>query len=160
MLCEICGKEVPFTKMVSVEGSIMTVCGGCMRFGTEISTRKPESPLIPSDKMYLPVKKPQVRDIYSEMGDLELVDDFGWRIRNARTTRGLKQEDLGRLINEKKSVIEQLEKGRIRPDDKLSAKLEKALGIKLKEKIREGQIVKKSGGAAITLGDLLDNQQK
>ena len=35
MICEMCGKEVPMTKTVIIEGSRMDVCPGCARFGED-----------------------------------------------------------------------------------------------------------------------------
>jgi ribosome-binding protein aMBF1 (putative translation factor) len=44
---------------------------------------------------------------------------------------GLSQEDLGRKINEKPSVISHLETGSMKPSDALARKLEHALKIEL-----------------------------
>jgi putative transcription factor len=64
------------------------------------------------------------------------------------------------MINERKSVIEQLENGRIRPDDKLVTKIERALNIRLKEKVSEEPVTLKKGGFTLTLGDLIKNGKK
>ena len=151
---------MPFTKRVSIEGTIMMACSECARFGTEVAYRAPAAAAPPGDKIAFPVKKQQVRDIYREMGDVDLVADYGRRIRSARTSKNLKQEDIGKIINERKSVIEQLENGRIRPDDRLIAKLEKALGIKLKEKVEEGAVVQKGWSGGLTLGDLMKKEKR
>jgi len=160
MLCEVCGREVPFTKSVSIEGSILRACGECSKFGKEIEFRSKGAPVAAGDKVLVRLKKPAVRDIYQELGDMELVSDYGRRIRSARNSRGMKQEDLGKLINERKSVIEQLENGRIRPDDKLVAKLEKALNIKLKEKVAETAVEQRRGQGGLTLGDIIKTTNK
>lgn len=161
MLCEMCGRESAVLKTVSVEGSVLRVCPDCSKFGNELphNSRKVQSSSgIPR---FVPAKTAGVYDIYKDMGDTELASDYNIRIRKARTDRGLKQEELGKLINERKSVIEQLENGRIRPDDKLIAKLERALRINLKEKIQEDSELKQTGSSgALTLGDLIKKQQK
>jgi putative transcription factor len=146
---------MPFTKRVSIEGTIMRACAGCAKFGRDLDSRAQVPSGAPAKRITVAVSKPQVRDIYKEIGDAELVDDMGARIRKARTTRGLKQDDLGKLINERKSVIESLENGRMHPDDKLVAKLEKVLGIKLKEKVVETPMAQKGTSSGLTLGDIL-----
>jgi len=160
MLCEVCGREVTYARRVLIEGSVLRACEGCQKFGREIDVRKPAGAAPAGGRIYLPAKKPVVRDIYGEMGDTDLANDFGARIRSARNAMSLKQEELGKKINERKSVIEQLENGRIRPDDRLVAKLEKALGVKLKEKVVEEQVAQKRGQSAITLGDLIKDEGK
>ena len=73
------------------------------------------------------------KDVYSERGEKELVEDYHKRIQQARNQLGWNQEQLGQKINERKSVISKLENKSMKPDDKLVRKLEKALGIKLME---------------------------
>ena len=75
------------------------------------------------------------KDVYSESGEKELVEDYHKRIQQSRNQLGWNQEQLGQKINERKSVISQLENRSMKPDDKLVRKLEKALGIKLMEVI-------------------------
>ncbi|NIR13810.1 helix-turn-helix domain-containing protein, partial [Candidatus Bathyarchaeota archaeon] len=62
---------------------------------------------------------------------MELVVDFGQRVRKARLEAGLTQEDLGRKIREKVSVLRKVETGKMTPDNILAKKLEHALNIKL-----------------------------
>jgi putative transcription factor len=63
----------------------------------------------------------------------EVVPDYDQRIRNARESEGLTQEELAKQLNEKASLIRKLERGDVLPSDKVQRKLEKALGISLSE---------------------------
>jgi putative transcription factor len=83
------------------------------------------------------------------------VKDFSTRIREARMGLDLSQEELGKQLNEKWSVINKLETGDMRPDDKLVAKLERALDITLREKLKPTEVEKKTTGKALTIGDLI-----
>lgn len=67
---------------------------------------------------------------YSEE-DLILREDYSRIIKDARETLGITQEDLGRKINEKPSMIGHLENGSMKPDDVLAKKLEHFLKIQL-----------------------------
>ncbi len=71
---------------------------------------------------------------------------------------GWKREELAKKINEKLSIIEKLEKGNIRPDDQLVSKLEKALRVKLRERIEQAQPAKKEESRPLTLGDLIKRE--
>lgn len=95
------------------------------------------------------------KDVFTQIPKEELVSDFSQRIRKAREARTWTQEELGKKLNEKKSVITHLETGAIRPDDKLIGKLEHHLNIKLKEKAQEVAVRQKRASKPLTLGDLI-----
>jgi len=61
----------------------------------------------------------------------EMREDLPKIVQMARMRLNLTQDDLGKKINERKSVISELETGRIHPDSKLLRKLERALSVKL-----------------------------
>jgi putative transcription factor len=63
----------------------------------------------------------------------EVVQNYDDRIRNARETEGLTQEELANQLNEKSSLIRKLERGDVLPSDTVQRKLEKALGVTLSE---------------------------
>jgi len=95
------------------------------------------------------------RDIYEAPAAEELVEDFGERIRRAREARGWKQTDLGSKVNERASVIAKLESQTMVPNDAMIPKLERALGIRLREKVEPVAVKKHTGRAPVTLGDLV-----
>ncbi len=57
--------------------------------------------------------------------------DYSRLIKDSRESLGITQEELGRKINEKPSVIGHLENGSMKPDDVLAKKLEHFLKIQL-----------------------------
>jgi len=95
------------------------------------------------------------RDIYTTPPTEELAEDFGDRIRKAREALGWKQSDLGSKVNERESVIAKLESQTMVPTDAMIPKLERTLGIKLREKVESVAVKKHTGRAPMTLGDLI-----
>jgi putative transcription factor len=97
------------------------------------------------------------KDLYAQAGEEDLVSDYDSRIRRAREARGWKQADLGAKLNERVTVIAKLEAAAMIPNDDLTRRLERALGIKLKGKV-PALAVKKAAAVreGITIGDLLD----
>jgi len=138
-VCELCGRTATGSKNVVIEGATLVVCPECARFGTELKHISPRSTraIPPAVAEILASKSRQVRDIFQEMEKTTIVSDYPKRIRDARVRLGLTPEELGRQINEKKSVINQLETGALRPDNTLIRKLEKRLNIKLREQVQK-----------------------
>jgi putative transcription factor len=158
MICEMCGKNVTFCKKVTIEGVHLEVCAECAKFGTEARKEepKPEGPRpIITQRLEVREKRGKPRDIYTGQETMELAEDFAARIRDARQKRGLSQKDLAARINERVTVLSKIETGDMRPDEKLIAKLQKELGIVLKEKVSAVLAAKESGPRALTLADLI-----
>jgi putative transcription factor len=88
----------------------------------------------------------------------ELTQDYDQRIRSARESRGLSQEELAGQLNEKASLIRKLERGDVLPSDGVQRKLERELDITLSESGGEEGDAEWSGGSATggtTLGDVV-----
>ena len=88
----------------------------------------------------------------------ELAQDYDDRIRNARESEGLSQEDLAQELNEKASLIRKLERGETLPSDGVQTKLEKKLDITLSAGGAGGEEEEWSGGSSTggtTLGDVV-----
>jgi uncharacterized protein (TIGR00270 family) len=100
----------------------------------------------------------QSRDVLSRTSREALVVDYPVRIRSAREKKKLSQKELAASINEKWSIINKLETGDMRPSDSLTAKLERALNISLKEKLEDVQVEKKDDVRGMTLADLLGEE--
>ncbi len=163
MICELCGADVPHTKNVAIESTVLSVCSNCAKFGDEVTTpvvRRGSMPPVIAQRLEARQRRLTPRDVYAETGQEELAEDFPQRIRRAREDRGWKQADLGAKINEKVSVISQLESGAISPGDALVRKLEHALGIKLKEKVEPIAMKKQAPSGSLTLGDLIKMREK
>ncbi len=130
----------------------------CARFGSEVAgpirVRRPGNPVV-AQRLERRVRRMTEKDVYAAPATEELVEDFGERIRQAREAHGWKQTDLGAKINEKASVIAKLEARAMVPSDAMIPKLERALGIKLREKVEPVSVKKHTGPAPVTLGDLV-----
>lgn len=162
VLCEVCGKQTQMLRVVSIEGSELNACPDCARFGVERSPKPKRStaePVRVSEALEKREKRAQARDVFQEMSE-ELAPDFAQRIRKAREKLNWTPEDLGKKTNEKKSVILKLESGQMRPDDALIRKLERFLGIKLKERPTQTMAPKSSGQRGLTLGDFIKIQKR
>ena len=109
----------------------MIVCSECAKLGSgyweDKPQRRPKRITKPQPKLSILRKKQP--PIVTET--LELVGDFGLRVRRAREGLELSHEDLGRKIGEKVSVLRKIESGKMTPDLMLAEKLEHALRIKL-----------------------------
>jgi len=163
MLCELCGTEVARTRPVSIEGTVLNVCSDCSRFGVATSPAPAARPRGASTHVAQGLehraRRMTPKDVYAEAGEEELVADLAPRIRRARESRGWKQADLGAKINERVSVIAKVEAGAMRPDDALARKLERALGVRLKEKVPTAVVKKETPKGALTLGDLVNLEE-
>ncbi len=110
----------------------MIVCRDCAKLGSvywEVQPKRQRSatkPIQPLSKISMKKKSAP-----SLSQDLELVEDFGSRIREARRRTGLSHKDLGRKIGEKVSVLRKIETGKMTLDHLLAQKLEHALKITL-----------------------------
>ncbi len=155
-LCEMCGKEQEHLRAVSVEGTRLMLCDRCSRFGEEI--QPPETPPVTrtgAPRVIRPGAPRRAPDLSLQQPEYDLAPDFPDRLRRAREARGWKREELARRVNEKLSVLEKLEKGRMRPPDTLVAKLERILEVRLRERIEEGESLPHTETRPLTLGDLM-----
>jgi len=142
MLCEMCGKEVPATARAKIEGSVLNVCPDCARFG-QLLDPPPAAPSrrddLPTRPVFARATRPggtgrrlEERDLYTDIGELELAPDWFKRVRLAREAKTWTPEELGKKLNEKKSVVLKLESGSLHPPDALVRKLEQLLRIRLR----------------------------
>lgn len=166
MRCEVCGRKIHGKPVKAIiEGAKLTVCGECSKHGTIVwEATKPT--FIPKTKtapamQSKSVKTQGIEKVQTTMESaLELVDDYDVRVRHAREKMGLTHEDLGKRINEKVSVLKKVETRKIKPDDKLAAKLEHVLRIKLRTPASEEKEVSKAtiskpSSRELTLGDII-----
>jgi putative transcription factor len=162
--CEVCGCRIggkPFN--VIIEGARLTVCGECAKHG-KICYDEPKPKLTFAKPKARPVMlraqpKPKPPSVDTS---LELVEDYGVKIRKAREQLGLSHEELGKKISEKESVLRKIETRKMAPNNLLITKLEHALKIKLLVPISEEKIpqIPKSPNRELTLGDLMQLNKK
>lgn len=165
--CEMCGAETSDPKTIKVEGAELDVCSDCTDFGTQVQTGSSSS----SSTKYSTSSSSgsgsksggssgssgssrRRRDMFDEME--ELASDYDERIRNARESEGLSQEELAKELSEKASTIRKLERGDMLPTDDVQRKLEKYLGISLTESSDSDEEWSGGGGeGGLTLGDMV-----
>ena len=143
--CELCGKNAELYRAL-VEGTELSVCEACSMYGRVlgrvkvIDERKEKKASAPAEKEIIEI----------------IVPDFFERIRKKRQALGLKQDEFGKLISEKESIVHKLETGGIRPSLETAKKLERILKIKLVEILEEEGLPTKRGGSdQFTLGDVV-----
>jgi len=160
MQCELCGATVAGPgKKVRIEGADLQVCMACARYGTEVQQPRtgPQryGPASPAARTGAPPVRHR-RDLFDQLVG-ELVDDYGERIRAARTAKGMSTKDLALATKEKELLIKKIEKEELVPEDEVRTKIEKALGIRLLD-VPEESIArerKEQQRISTTLGDVL-----
>jgi len=109
MKCEVCGRQiVGATHRVMIEGVAMNVCVECVPLGREIGPPRPTR-----------------ADDAAEDFELDLVEEYLELIRHGREQRGLAQVEFAKRLSERVSVVQRLESGRLRPDERLAKKSSK-----------------------------------
>jgi len=109
----------------------MIVCAKCAKLGSVYQEARPQRRVKRVAKPRPGISIPRTKYPPIPTEALELVDDFGLRIRRAREELELSHEDLGRKIGEKVSVLRKVESGKMTPDHRLAEKLEHVLRVKL-----------------------------
>jgi len=137
----------------------MELCSNCAKFGDEVIRKETERrpPTVVSQRLDMREKKSRNHDIYDreDTGEI-LVADYSKRIMKARNSKRITKKELASRLNEKLSVISSLERGELRPSDKLIRKLEKELDITLREKLsKEAEVEKRAYSQGLTLGDIM-----
>ena len=143
MLCEMCGKDVETTSRVRIEGTILNLGPECSRFGKLVDpppvAAAPAPPPFTGAGVPLstrPVNRgprsTEERDLFKELPDMELAPDWAKRIRTAREHLAWSPEELGKRLNEKKSLVLKMESGNFRPPDATIRKIETLLKIRLR----------------------------
>ncbi|MEM2896944.1 MAG: multiprotein bridging factor aMBF1 [Candidatus Bathyarchaeia archaeon] len=163
MNCEVCGQKIIGRPIRAViEGVALSVCRECSQLGEIVSevrqARGSSRSTIESSKpQRLPAK---AQSLPKEVLEREIIEDYARKIKNAREKAGIKQEELAKRINEKLSVIQKIEAGRIVPDLRLARILEHFLKIKLIVPMTEPSIPVNSKIPELTFGDLVKIKNK
>ncbi|MDO5861680.1 MAG: multiprotein bridging factor aMBF1 [Thermoplasmata archaeon] len=161
MICEMCGKDVPQTREVIVDGARLSVCQSCSKFGEmsgSSASSRPGAPVTQSvidQRLERRERRMQSKDIYAGTTTIEIVDDYGGVIRRAREAKGMDQKEFANLIQEKQGILAKVESNSLIPDDKLVRKIEKALDIKLTEAVQAGGTVGGGRSDKMTLGNFI-----
>ena len=117
--CEVCGKAVSNVKRAEIDGVILEVCDNCVSLGKEMS--EPRRTII----------KRRPEETIEEPEDF--AEDFSERVRNARETRNLKQDEAAKKMGLSPSLLRRIENG-FRPDENTAMKIQRFYGINLYKK--------------------------
>ncbi|MBI5392456.1 TIGR00270 family protein [Candidatus Woesearchaeota archaeon] len=155
MQCDMCGKE-DYLLRTLIEGTELTVCKACARFGKVLGNYRPE---VKQKQQEVKKQKPQVPAIEII---LLVREDYAQLIKQKREQLNLTQEEFAKKLNEKHSFLQNIEAGKHMPSIELARKLEKTLGIVLiqeHKELHEGNINQQKSGV-MTLGDIIKLKKK
>jgi len=157
--CEVCGHKIHDEPIMAViEGARLTVCVECSKHG-KVVFAEPAAPRQalkkPQATVAMVQRKPMVAEVQITQ---EVAEDYASKIRVAREKLMLTHEELGKKINEKASVLRNLEVGKMAPNNQLASKLEHMLKIKLLVPISQEKVnqIPKSANQELTLGDIVE----
>ena len=170
MLCEVCGRSVkgrPFS--VKIEGAVMRVCERCARYGEEtkpvasmpkpvVHVNRNRGSMEPKPQSMGFSRKPRPPSIE----ELEVIENFAEVMRDQRRKYGMTQDEFGKFLFERSSLINKVETGSRVPPFNTVRKFEKKLGIKLltrREKF-DGLTTAPSTNESIRLGDVVRIRKK
>ena len=121
--CEVCGSPVEGPpSLVTIDGAVLSVCRRCAGRGKPfVPPPPPPRPFVPGGRHAQSFREPA----------FEVDPGCGGVVKQAREKRGLTQEQLGRAINVKASVISHVESGKMKPDLALAKTLGRYLKVEL-----------------------------
>ena len=141
MECELCGRAGA-DKRAEVEGAFLNVCERCSSLGKDITPAQ-----------ITPFSKKPVPKLPEEL-EVSVIPNLSELIRKGRETKKLTQQQLAAQIKESVSIVRRIEEG-WGPPLTVIKKLERALGIKLFETLRETHN-KPAANAKLTIGDVVE----
>jgi putative transcription factor len=151
--CEICGREGA-GYLVMIEGARMQTCSECAKGGKILEAPRPVAPAPRPGASGAPLMRGRA--------ELDIVSDFGAKIKAAREKMHIERNVLAEMISEKESTIERLEHEKMLPSESVALKLQKALGIKLLEQDAGDSYsaAPRDKGKGLTLGDIVFVKKK
>lgn len=152
----MCGSEGKLYKAI-IENAELSICQECSKFGRVIGVIKQEVPRKIKSKTGTihENKEPQTETMQI------IVNDYAEKIKKKRENLGLKQKDFAKKINEKESLIQNIESGRYEPSIEIAKKFERFLKIKLIEDYEDTpEPQAKSKTDSFTIGDFIKVKKK
>jgi putative transcription factor len=124
--CEVCGAEIKGEAQYVVIGdSKLRVCKACAHYGTVLVEDK--------NVRVGPVAQAKANSrLYEQMDhdlEVEVEEDYGRTLKEAREKAGLKQAELAKRINEKQSLLRKIENEEVIPSDEVMRKIERVLNL-------------------------------
>lgn len=151
MDCEMCGREEAVVR-ASIEGSVLAVCAGCGKYGKSVG--RVQAPLT--------AKAAKIEEKPAPEEETEfIVANFGPLLKQKREQLGLKQDEFAQKIAVKESILHKMETGHFQPSLNDARRIEKALGIRLVEKIEAAEsLAPQAKKDQLTLGDMIKIKKK
>jgi|BEDMetMinimDraft_2_1075160.scaffolds.fasta_scaffold00014_8 putative transcription factor len=157
----MCGQSTNINSLyiVEIEGTTLTICPRCLNklrnpkiVGKGIKQEK-------TKKVQKVVQKQQRKT--TKNLELELVDDYSQKIKSARESTNMTQEDLANRLRVSVNIVKRIESGRLKPPLDLARKIENILKIKILQPVvdRIEQEVNKAENE-LTLGDVAEIKRK
>ncbi len=124
--CEVCGAEIKGAAQYVVIGdSKLRVCKACAHYGTVVVENK--------NVRAGPMAHAKANSrLYEQMDhdlEVEVEEDYGRKLKEAREKAGLKQTELANRINEKQSLVRKIENEEIVPSDEVMRKITRVLNL-------------------------------
>ncbi len=133
--CEVCGSPLRASpNRVEIDGAVMVVCNNCAKLGKQVGPAPFKPAPMPARTVFKGLRSSAPRPApvaVAVESDYDVDPDYHLMIRLAREKLGLSQEQLGKLLNEKPSVIKMVESKKLKPDATLTRKLMHELKINL-----------------------------
>ena len=163
MECEMCGKKIG-TRRYMVSGTVMQLGSCCSKYGQALDTPSAQgSEASRQQGLERRAQRMTSRSVYDN-DTMDLVEDFGQRIKQARERKNVSYEALGGKVHATVPQLHKFERNELRPSDKVAKALERELGITLLEKVDAGPAAvggtKPASKAGLTIGDLLKDAMK
>jgi uncharacterized protein (TIGR00270 family) len=137
--CDICGAKTDRLLVSEIEGAKIDVCESCSKLGKVVAIKETRRP-----------KQRRYEITYVS------VPGFGSIIRETRNRLGLDFKGFARKLNEKESLIKDLEKEEIEPSLKFSDKFYDIFGKKLVEVYQKRHFdIKTKDHRKLTFGDIV-----
>jgi len=135
MQCEICGAEIKGkAQYITIGSSELRVCKSCARHGTVVVVAKARGAEVKvSEQPQLVRTKGKSKSrLYEQMDHdveegMEIEENYGRKIKEAREKAGIKQAELAKRINEKQSLLRKIESEEIIPGEEVKKKIERVL---------------------------------
>ena len=163
MRCEVCGvhlREKPIRAII--EGAKLEVCSQCAKLSAATWEKEQRSfSSIPKQANIIdrarPTRPQKPRLTRQAEEEFVLVKNYGEIVRRAREKQGWSQEELGRAINEKESLVAKIETQKLVPPLAITLKIEHVLGVHLTEKEQSVTDAKMPDvrSMELTLGDIV-----
>jgi putative transcription factor len=134
--CEICGTGIAGkAHYVQIGSSKLRVCKTCARYGSVVAEGAEahvKTNLGSEHAQLAQARKKLYERMDREIEEgMDIGEDYGRKIKEAREKAGLKQAELAQKINEKQSLLRKIEHEEILPTDGVRVKIERVLNITL-----------------------------